>query len=221
MQGSASIPHWGHVHAGPFDQRSTAHPCWLGGRPHPAVSLVMMKEADAPRAEVKLPKGASLEALARRYASPLRRYFERRVRNGEDVPDLVQDVLMRLSRLSDLSSLEQPEHYVFRTASSALKDKARRDQVRHRSDHVEFDTNLHGGSEFSPERVLAGKQAISAIHQALRALPERTRDIFVLRAFEEQRTAEVAQALGLSTRSVELHYAKALAALAFAVRDHR
>jgi len=102
-----------------------------------------------------------------------------------------------------------------------LKDKARRDQVRHRSDHVEFDTNLHSGSDFSPERVLAGRLAIDAIHGALRALPERTRDIFVLRAFEEQKTADVALALGISSRSVELHYAKALAALALAVRDHR
>jgi RNA polymerase sigma-70 factor (ECF subfamily) len=59
------------------------------------------------------------------------------------------------------------------------------------------------------------------MHEALRALPQKTRDIFVLRVFEEQKTAEVAGALGMSTRSVELHYAKALALLAVAVRDHR
>jgi len=180
-----------------------------------------MSEANVPGLNLKLARGTGLEALARRYATPLRRYFERRVRDPEDVPDLVQDVLMRLSRLNGLSSIEQPEHYVFRTASSALRDKARRDQVRHRSDHVEFDPNLHGGSEFSPERVLAGKLAVSAMHSALRALPERTRDIFVLRVFEEQKAADVARALGISTRSVELHYAKALAILAAAVRNHR
>jgi len=176
---------------------------------------------DTPRSELKRDRGPRLEMLARRYAKPLQRYFEKRVRNRDDVPDLVQDVLTRLSRLRDLSSLEQPEHYLFRAASSALRDQARRDQVRHRSDHVEFDANLHGDSEFSPDRILAGKLAVSAMYTALRALPERTRDIFVLRAFEEQKTADVASVMGISTRAVELHYAKALAMLAVALRNHR
>lgn len=180
-----------------------------------------MSEAKAPRLELKPARGTGLERLARRYAVPLRRYFERRVRDSQDVPDLVQDVLARLSRLGDLSSIEQPEHYVFRTASSALTDKLRRDQARHRSDHVEFDPNLHGGSEFSPDRVLAGRFAIEAMEASLRRLPQRTRDIFVLRVLERQKTADVADALGISTRSVEIHQARALAALALAVRDHR
>jgi RNA polymerase sigma-70 factor (ECF subfamily) len=180
-----------------------------------------MSKANDPEINSKSAQSTGLEALARRYAMPLRRYFERRVRYPEDVPDLVQDVLMRLSRLGNLSSVDQPEHYVFTTASSALKDKARRDQVRHRTDHVEFDANLHGGSDFSPERVLAGKEAVAAMSAALRSLPERTRDIFVLRAFEEQKTAQVAAAFGLTTRSVELHYAKALALLAVVLRNHR
>jgi RNA polymerase sigma-70 factor (ECF subfamily) len=186
----------------------------------------ILPAAGAMRVEPRHPdpkpdRGIGLEALARRYATPLRRYFERRVRNHDDVPDLVQDVLMRFARLGDLSSVERPENYVFRTASSALRDKARREIARHQSDHVEFDVAQHGGSDFSPERVLIGKLAVSALHAALRSLPERTRDIFVLRVFEEQKTADVASALGISTRAVEVHYAKALALLSVAVRDHR
>jgi RNA polymerase sigma-70 factor (ECF subfamily) len=180
----------------------------------------VMSEADHKCLEKPI-RGTGLEALARRYRLPLQRFFERRVRNHDDVPDLVQDVLMRLARLGDLSSIEQPEHYVFRTASSALRDKARRDIARHCKDHIEFDPGVHGGSDFSPERVLAGREAVAAMSAALRSLPEKTRDIFVLRVFEEQKTAQVAAALGLSTRSVELHYAKALAFLATALRDHR
>lgn len=182
---------------------------------------VGMNEATTPQPTTKPAQGMGLEALARRYATPLSRFFERRLRNPDEVPDLVQDVLLRLSRLKHLSCLEQPEHYVFRTASSALRDKLRRDRARRRSDHVEFDPNLHGGLEFSLERVLSGKQAIAAMSSALRALPKRTRDIFVLRVLEEQKTLDVAQAIGISTRAVELHYAKALAVLAATVSDFR
>lgn len=163
----------------------------------------------------------TLDALARRYALPLRRYFERRVGNQQDVPDLVQDVLVRLARLRDLSTLEQPENYLFRTASSALRDQQRKDSTHRRSCHVEFEADRHGGSDFSPERVSAGRQALAAVHAVLRSLPERTRDIFVLRMFEEQKTAEVAAATGISTRAVEAHYARALAAVAAALREHR
>ncbi|MDT9600662.1 RNA polymerase sigma factor [Sphingosinicella rhizophila] len=174
------------------------------------------------RASVKATaRGSRLDALARRHTAPLRRYFERRVSNREDVPDLVQDVLMRLARLEDLSTLEQPEHYLFRTASSALRDQLRKDATHHRRAHVAFDAEAHGGSDFSPERVLAGRQALAAVHATLRTLPERTRDIFVLRMFEEQKTAEVAAAIGISTRAVESHYARALAAVAIALRSHR
>lgn len=161
-----------------------------------------------------------LDALARRYATPLRRFFERRARHQADVPDLVQDVLTRMARL-EISSIEKPEHYLFTTASSALRDKARRDSARHRQDHVSFEPHRHEGSDFSPERVLQGRQALAAVEAALRALPERTRSVFVLRVFEEKRTVDVARVLGISTRAVEGHHARALAALALALRGHR
>lgn len=162
-----------------------------------------------------------LEALARRYTGPLRTYFSRRVRNPADVPDLVQDVLLRLARIEDLSKVEKPEHYIFRTASSALRDRARGDVTHCRNSHIEFDPEQHGGSDFSAERVLMGKEAVTIVSDAVRLLPVRTRDVFMLRVFEEQKTATVAQALGISTRAVESHYSKALAAVAAALRDYR
>lgn len=164
--------------------------------------------------------GLGMDAFARRYMLPLRRFFERRVRDKSEAADLVQDVLTRLVRMGDLSHVEKPENYLFRTAYSALRDRARRDAVRHREDHVAFDPRYHDRADFAPDRVLAGRQAMVAMHAALQRLPERTRDIFVLRVFEGQKTSEVARALGLATRTVEVHYAKALAAVAVAVRDH-
>lgn len=164
---------------------------------------------------------SGLDALARRYTAPLRRYFERRARHREDVPDLVQDTLTQMARLGDLSSIEKPEHYLFTTASNTLRMQARRDEVRHRGEHVPFEPNIHEGSDFSPEDILENRQALAALQSALRDLPERTRSVFVLRAFEQQRTADVARALDISTRAVEAQYAKALAFLALALRDYR
>lgn len=161
--------------------------------------------------EVGNGRDATLDRLARRYGSALSRYFERRVDRKVDVPDLVQEVFLRLSRLGDLAEIQKPEHYLFRTAASALKDRARHNAVRQAAAHQVFDETVHSGSDFSPHRVLVGKETVERLCDALRKLPVRTRDVFVLRAFEEQRMADVARLLGISTRAAEKHYAKALA----------
>lgn len=162
-----------------------------------------------------------LAAFAERYTGALSRYFERRVAQKSDVPDLVQDVFVRLAKLNDLSAIEQPEHYIFATAASALRDRGRRSAVREQAAHEVLDENEHAGSEISPERVLAGREAVGRLHAALRQLPERTRDVFVLRVFEEEKLKDVARKLGISQRAVEKQYAKALAHVTAALADFR
>ena len=166
-------------------------------------------------------RDALLEALALRYTKSLTSFFTRRVENKADVPDLVQDVFLRLAKLRDLAAVEQPDHYLFRTAASALRDQVRRDRVRDRSSHYEFDELIHGSSGLSPERVLAGRQAVQRLQETLRGLPERTRDVFVLRVFEGFKMAEIARDLGISQRAVEKHYARAMAAVSTALSDFR
>lgn len=160
----------------------------------------------------------SLEHLARRYSRALASFFRRRVSNKADVPDLVQDTFLRLAKLRSLDEVRQPEHYLFQTASSALRDRARRDTVRERGAHQEFEETHHSGSEISPERVAIGRFAVRELREVIERLPERTRDIFVLRVFEEMRTAEIAAALGISQRAVEKHHAKALAKVTAAMK---
>ena len=162
-------------------------------------------------------RGTALDQLARRYGQALSRFFERRVERKADVPDMVQDVFLRLSRLRDLSAIAKPEHYLFTAATNTLRDRARRAAVRCTGAHERFDEDLHGGSDFSPARVLEGREAIARLNAALRTMPERTRDIFVLRVFEEQKMAEIARALGISVRATEKHYARAMAQVARAL----
>lgn len=181
----------------------------------------MASEPSAAPIAAAADRSTLLDGLARRYGRALSRFFERRVAHKADVPDLVQDVFLRLSRLPDPSAIAKPEHYLFATAASALKDRARRDAVRCAGAHDEFDETLHAGSDFSPARVLEGKEAIDRLQATLRSLPERTRDAFVLRVFEEQKMADVARALGISVRAAEKHYAKAMAHVARTLEDWR
>lgn len=166
-------------------------------------------------------RSGSLDYLVRRYSRALTSFFQRRVSNQDDVPDLVQDVFLRLAQLQDLPELRHPESYLFQTASCALRDRVRRDTVRERTAHFAFDEMLHGSSAITPERIVSGQLAVRELRDAIARLPERSRDIFVLRVFEDISCADIAQAMGISRRAVEKHYARALARVTTSLRAYR
>ena len=100
--------------------------------------------------------------------------------------------------------------YLHQTAASVLADYARRRSARRSDAHVEFDPDLHGGSDFDPERIVSGREDMAAATAALLSLPERTRTIFVLRRLDRVPAREVAEQLGVSVSAVEKHMVRAV-----------
>lgn len=165
---------------------------------------------------------AVLTRMAISYGDALSRFFARRVREPADVPDLVQEVFLRLSRMPDPTAIEKPEHFLFVTAANVLKDRARRAAVRGGGLHDPLpEEDRFAGSEIPADRVLAGRQAAARLRAVLGELPERQRDVFVLRVLEGMKMADVARALSISTRAAEKHQAKALAHVAAALEGWR
>jgi RNA polymerase sigma-70 factor (ECF subfamily) len=152
-----------------------------------------------------------LDRLARRYYAPLMSFFRKRTRNAQEVQDLVQQVFLRLAQHGELGAVRNAEGYIFQTASNTLKDHIRNAKVRDRLIADQSDQIRDaGGSDFSPERVLLGREGTELLARALRELPERTRDILMLRYFEGLKYAEIARLQRLSIRSVEKHLQRAL-----------
>jgi RNA polymerase sigma-70 factor (ECF subfamily) len=156
---------------------------------------------------------ASHAALARE-AGPVRRwltaYFRRRVRNDDEIDDLVQDVFVRIVARDSPEPVGHLGGYVLKTAASVLADRARRRASRHADLHVAFDADRHGDEELNPERVLGGKEDLNAAAAALLSLPERTRTVFLLCRLEGCRHRDVAAQLGISISAVEKHMVKAI-----------
>jgi RNA polymerase sigma factor (sigma-70 family) len=163
---------------------------------------------------------ASLDALAERWRTPLRRFFAKRVRPGQDPDDLTQEVFARLAAREGQPEVENPEAFLFQIAQNLLRDEARRESTR----RAGAETLLHHGEanfeELSPERVLRGKEHVKALAAALNELPERTRAIFVLHRFEELKYSEIAARLGISTSLVEKSMMDAIRHLHFKLRQH-
>jgi RNA polymerase sigma-70 factor (ECF subfamily) len=148
------------------------------------------------------------DSAARRQA--LVQYFRRKLRDPQEIEDLVQEVFLRVTARGSGEQIQNVGGYLFQTAAAVLADHYRRRSVRHAADHVEFDADQHSESDFDAERVLASKQALESAVAALRELPERTRSIFVWRRIDGEHYKDIATRLGISVSAVEKHMVRAV-----------
>lgn len=158
----------------------------------------------------------TLDGLARRYYAPLASFFRKRTRNATEVQDLVQQVFLRLAQSREMGEMHNPDAYIFQTAANTLRDHYRHLAVRNRYLN-ETRAVADVDSEASSERIVLGRESLARLADALRLLPERTRDILTLRCFEGLKVSEIARLQNVSVRCVEKNIAKALAALSLAI----
>ena len=159
-------------------------------------------------------KALSFQFLDRRFRGPLMKFFSRRINIAADAEDLVQEVFLRLSKPGRLSSVENCEAYVFRTAANLIRERHRSRTSRGLNLEVELDCEITEDECFVPERILLAKDEIESVIIVLNELPERTRVIFILQRFEGFSHPEIAQRLRISKSAVEKHMSRAIKHLA-------
>lgn len=147
------------------------------------------------------------DALVRQYREPLKRFFERRLRDRADAEDLAQEVLLRLARQHSLVRQTRPA-YIFLTARSVLLDRVRRNRVRERGDLHENDENALEVP--SAERVYSAQERVQRVSQLMADLTPRVRQVFMMHRVEGLAYTEIAQALGITMSTVEKHMSAAL-----------
>lgn len=160
-----------------------------------------------------------LDALSRRHRGALTAFFRRRPNFWQDSEDMAQEVFMRLARREGGAEIENAEHYLFQIARSVLADNARRRGARRAAYHEPYSELEHAVEDFSPERVLEGKEQVRRVLNALEDLPDNVRAAFVLHRFEDLTYAEIAARLGVSVSSVEKYVIRALKAMTARVKE--
>jgi RNA polymerase sigma-70 factor (ECF subfamily) len=144
--------------------------------------------------------------------------------NDDDALDIVQDAMYVFVRTYRTKPEDEWPPLFRRTLQSRITDWHRRHTLRERfrgwfgigdGDDEQEDPlqNLPDPSSPDPHRELVRAGLGDAIQQALRRLPLRQRQAFLLRAWEGLDVAETAEAMGCSTGSVKTHYFRACGAL--------
>lgn len=181
---------------------------------------------------------ASRSELSAFLAGVERRAFKQAlfaVRDEEAALDIVQDAMLRLAEKYGHRPAAELPLLFHRIVQNAIRDWFRRQKVR--SLWTTLLSSLSGGTEdedrdpletleaaggSNPQDNPAGQleqaQVLEIIEQELARLPERQRQAFLMRYWEERDVAETAKIMGCSEGSVKTHCSRATHALASALR---
>ena len=163
-------------------------------------------------------QNSRLEEVVANFRGPLLRFFQRRVRGGQEADDLTQEVFGRLIR-QDLGGIDNMNGYIFQVAANVLRDQARRASVRNGVFTGSTEVDIEDETGFSPERVLQSKEALQAMVSALYELPVPVRAVFSQYHFDGIAQVEIARRMSLSLSTVEKHMARANTHLLRRLRD--
>jgi RNA polymerase sigma-70 factor (ECF subfamily) len=161
---------------------------------------------------------ADLDGFLREVEKRAYRIAAMSIGDADEALDIVQDAMISLARRYVNRPAEEWRPLFYRILHNRIRDWHRRRRVR---DGV---LRFFGGQEGEepdavalardpmavvPEQAVAHAEALSALEQALRTLPARQREAFVLRNFEGLDVAETAAAMGCSDGSVKTHFSRA------------
>jgi len=141
-----------------------------------------------------------------------------------DALDVVQDAMLQLSTRYATRPAEEWKPLFYRILQNRIRDVQRRRSVRNRvmammpwrqeEDDADLDPIATAVDEGpTPPTQLEGDEIMQALEQALKELPGRQREAFLLRNFEGLDVAETAAAMKCSQGSVKTHYFRALQSL--------
>jgi len=164
--------------------------------------------------------GQALGALMEVYWRPMVAFALGRVQSQDAAEDLVQETFVRLwEHRRQIRPEASPRSYLYRVLRNLITDTFRR---RHLFERFSFFKSQQDPVDVpSPQAVLEVDELSRAAERAIAALPERRREVFVLAHLHNLSHREVAEALGITPRTVANHMTLALTQLRTALATFR
>ncbi len=189
----------------------------------------MMYVMNDPFLETSQALGEFLETVERRAL------LMARIATGfqDEAFDIVQDAMLGLVRKYRNKPVEELKPLFYRILQNRIKDWYRRQTLRRRwqfygspepdDEGASFNpiNNFPAPESDDPAGILLRDEAMIALDAALRKLPLRQQQTFLLRAWEGLSVSETAMAMKCSEGTVKAQYFRALHALRVELEDHR
>jgi RNA polymerase sigma-70 factor (ECF subfamily) len=145
-------------------------------------------------------------------ADAVRSYLRRRVPEYQAVPELAQEVFVRLLQASESRPVANPEAYLWTLAANLVREHAATARANSSRRVVLSDAIVAEAltDERSADAEVARSQLVSRLREALRELSPTTLAVIRMAYEEELSYREIARSLGLSKSAVQRILTKAL-----------
>lgn len=152
--------------------------------------------------------------LVESHGAQLRRYLLSRVRNAADVPDIVQEVYLRMMRVPNVESVRSPEAYLFTVAQHVVQQHTLRASATPPSaDLARVLKEREPGGCADPALEVHAEQCLERLQGGLDRLAPKVRATFLLSRRDGLSFDEIAQRLGTTRHMVKKYLMKALSQL--------
>ncbi|TDX61353.1 RNA polymerase sigma-70 factor (ECF subfamily) [Methylosinus sp. sav-2] len=153
--------------------------------------------------------GRSIGELFERNKRDLLDCLTRRV-GYEDAFDLLQETFVRMLRRREVGPIADEDAYLRTTAINLARDFSRHSKTM--AKHVapgDIPAEI-AETGLDPSQVCEAKEGARLLYAAMKGLPPKCREVFILRRFHDLSPDEIAQRLGISRNMVLKHLRLAL-----------
>src|SRR5262249_31959761 len=154
---------------------------------------------------------ALLLGLLTSQGTRLQRFLAPRVRNLADIPDIVQEVFLRMLRVPDHEAIRSPEAYLFVIAQHVAQQHALHESRAPPSVEIsQMLTELTAAADADPALQASSQQSLEALDRALERFSPKVRATFILNRHYGMTLEEISAHLGVSTAMAKKYLTKAL-----------
>ncbi len=167
-------------------------------------------------------KQAFVTALEKTHGQKLRRYLAARMRNAAaDVPDLVQEVFLRLLRLDNHEAIRNSQAYLYTVASHVLHQHALRQAATSESADITDIASELERTDVDPATQLELEERFERLGRGLQQMSPRAYVTLILHRCEGLPLQEISERLGVSYSMTKKYLAQALKYLEKQIEESR
>ncbi|MHA4740374.1 RNA polymerase sigma-70 factor [Dyadobacter sp. MSC1_007] len=159
------------------------------------------------------------ELLFKRYHKVLCSHAARFVYSEAVAQDIVSEVFCKLWKSRSYENITSSyRFYLFRSVRNEAYNYIRlefqpMEQLEAAAGHLSGNGQL-------PDMITQYEEILHHVEQLVQNLPPQCRKIFLMSRFEEKRYQEIADELGISIKTVEVHISRALLSLRHGLKEH-
>lgn len=153
-------------------------------------------------------KNRMVAQLAAKQGRRLQQFLRRRIRNAADIPDLMQEVFLRLLRVPNEETIRTPEAYLMTIARHVAQQH--RLQAQDPVDLEEVLADLRSCSDGDPILEVTAEQCREVLEETLRHMAPKVQATFLLHRRDGLTIDQVSERLGVSRPMAKKYLVKAL-----------